>query len=460
MLTKLRSRYSVPVGYSGHELGIYSTIAAVALGAKVVERHITLDRALPGPDHLASLEPGEFKELVRRIRECETAMGVPVRRISRGEVANRLTLRKSLVAVARIAKGEIITRAMVAAKSPGYGLSPQRLYDLVGRRTSRDMSKDEMFTAADLSSRPDSTPLNLPDFSSKWGLKTRFYEMDKISGFHPRPSLVEFHISESDLDFPFDTRNKYELELYLHAPEYFGRMVVDLASDHDAIWEKSINMIQRTINKAREISQSFIGRPKIIIHVGGMSIGSPAEDRGRLLKRAEEAFRRLDTAGVEILPENLPPFGWFFSGLWHCNIFCAAEDMADFCEVLGYSMCLDLSHAWLYCNHSGADYFEYIRKVAPYTSHLHVADGRGAHKEGLQINEGDIPFGRAFEVLGKNLPPGRAVSWVPEIWQGHLENYRQFRIALSKLGEYDFLLQGPKNHNHPAYDPIFHEKQS
>ena len=438
MISKLRSRYGVPVGYSGHELGITNTIAAVALGASVIERHITLDRTLAGPDHSASLEPAEFAEMVKGIREYEIARGVPVRRISRGEVGNRLTLRKSLVAASDIPAGATITRAMVMAKSPGNGISPQRLYELVGRRASRVIKADEMFTESDLG-RMAKVPATLPAFPSSWGLKARFLELDRLSEIRPRPKFFEFHCSYEDLNIVLDSAVRYPQGLVMHAPEYFGRKVVDLAAADPELWEDSIRVMQRTIDKTREIARSFVGMPKVVIHVGGMSL-EPNADRVALLKRAEDAFRRLDTAGVEILPENLPPFGWFFSGLWHCNVFGDPDEMVRFCGRLGYRMCLDLSHAWLYVTHNGLDYFEYLKKTAPIASHLHIADGRGSHKEGLQIGEGDIPFQEAFRILAKYLPRDREVTWVPEIWQGQLDDYHHFRVALAKLAAYPFLM--------------------
>lgn len=446
VIPKLQERYGIPVGYSGHELGINHTLAAVALGACLVERHITLDRAMTGPDHAASLEPDEFKELISRIREFEVARGRPEKIISRGEALNRITLRKSLVAAADIPKGSVITREMITAKSPGTGLSPQKLYHLVGRRASRDIRQDDLFTEKDLFS-PQEAPENIPQISSKWGLKARFFEVEKLSKFEPRPALFEFHMSDQDLNFPFDTSKRYPQELYIHAPEYWQRQIIDLASENEGIWRMSIEVMQKTIDKTRAIAVSFRGTPKVIIHVGGASI-RPIQNREGLLRRAEEAFSRLDAKGVEILPENLPPFGWFFSGLWHCNIFGAAEELVNFCEKFGYSLCLDLSHAWLYCNHYGVDYLEYLRKVAPYTAHMHIADGRDSHKEGLQIGEGDVPFENAFAVLREYLPRDREVSWVPEIWHGHLDDYRDFKIALAKLADYGFLKEGSAGNRH------------
>lgn len=448
MIPRLHSRYRVPVGYSGHEIGIHHTLSAVALGAAVIERHITLDRTLPGPDHAASLEPDEFAELVRRTREYETAYGIPARRISRGEALNRLLLRKSLAAALDIPCGAKITREMVTAKRPAEGLSPQRLSELLGRRAQRDIKADEFFTEADLGRRAPA-PRKIPAFLSKWGLKARFFELEELSRFKPRPKFFEFHATYADLDYPFDTAKRYPQELIMHAPEYFERQLVDLAAPDPQLWEESIRVIQKTIDKTREIASCFAGTPKVVIHVGGATV-EPVADRRQLLQRAEEAFRRLDTEGVEILPENLPPFGWLFAGLWQHNLFGDADEIVGLCKRLGYRLCLDLSHAWLYCVHTNIDYLDYLRRLAPVTSHLHISDGRGSKKEGLQIGDGDVPFHDVFRILAEHLPQGEEVSWVPEIWLGHLYDYRQFRFALVKLAEYPFLYRGVAGGAPPA----------
>src|ERR1700754_3155070 len=140
------------VGYSGHERGIAVSIGAVALGAIVIERHITLDREMEGPDHAASLEPEEFKALVSGIREVEAARGEPLaeRALSQGELINRENLAKSLVAARDVAAGTVISDADVAVKSPGQGLSPVKMPALVGRKIGRAMKADDYFFQSDL----------------------------------------------------------------------------------------------------------------------------------------------------------------------------------------------------------------------------------------------------------------------------------------------------------------------
>jgi N,N'-diacetyllegionaminate synthase len=119
-------------------------IAAVALGASVIEKHFTLDRHMPGPDHRASLEPAELAAMVAAIRNIERSLGDGVKRPSAGELLNRSAARKSLVAACAIHKGEPFTAANIAVKRPGTGLSPMHFDEVLGRGAPRDFVADEM----------------------------------------------------------------------------------------------------------------------------------------------------------------------------------------------------------------------------------------------------------------------------------------------------------------------------
>ena len=143
MLT-IRDAFGVKVGYSDHTLGIEVAIAAVALGASVIEKHFTLDREMSGPDHTASLEPSELTAMVSAIRNIESAMGNGIKRPSPSEAKNRAAVRKSLVAAGSIRKGELFTEVNVKVKRPGTGLSPMRIDDVLGRKANRDFAADEL----------------------------------------------------------------------------------------------------------------------------------------------------------------------------------------------------------------------------------------------------------------------------------------------------------------------------
>lgn len=143
-MCSIRNAFSVEVGYSDHTSSIEVPIAAVALGAMVIEKHLTLDRNLPGPDHKASLEPEEFAAMVRAIRNIEQAMGDGIKRPSPSEAKNKPIARKSLVAVRQIRAGETFTHENITVKRPGTGISPMRLDDVIGRVASRGFAPDEL----------------------------------------------------------------------------------------------------------------------------------------------------------------------------------------------------------------------------------------------------------------------------------------------------------------------------
>lgn len=135
--------FDVAVGYSDHTPGIEVPIAAVALGASVIEKHLTLDRGMSGPDHAASLEPGEFEAMVQAIRHIESALGDGLKRPSPSESRNRPIARKSIVAAKVIRKGELFTEQNLTVKRPANGLSPLHWDDLLGRTAARDYEPDQ-----------------------------------------------------------------------------------------------------------------------------------------------------------------------------------------------------------------------------------------------------------------------------------------------------------------------------
>ena len=145
-MCSIRDAFGVAVGYSDHTAGIEVPIAAVALGATVIEKHLTLDRNLPGPDHKASLEPNEFAAMVRAIRNIEQAMGDGIKRPSSSEGLYKAIAGKWLVAAYAICAGEQFTAENVIAKRPGTGISPMRWDEVMGRVAARDFAVDELIS--------------------------------------------------------------------------------------------------------------------------------------------------------------------------------------------------------------------------------------------------------------------------------------------------------------------------
>ena len=143
-MKSIETAFGVNVGYSDHSKGIEVAVAAVALGAKVIEKHFTLDRTLPGPDHQASLEPDELKAMVDAIRNIEKAMGDGIKRPTPSETKNIPIARKSIVSRCDIDKGEVFSSENICTKRPGTGISPMLWDEVIGRTASRAFTSDEL----------------------------------------------------------------------------------------------------------------------------------------------------------------------------------------------------------------------------------------------------------------------------------------------------------------------------
>ena len=150
LIPVLREKFDIPIGYSGHESVIIPSVVAANMGAVIIERHITLDKTMKGLDQAASLEPQEFKTLVRYIRESEKAKGAPIKKMTRGEILQREVLGKSIICSSDIQKGEVFSEKNIDVKTPARGLSPQYYYEIIGKKSSRTIQRGEYLQLGDL----------------------------------------------------------------------------------------------------------------------------------------------------------------------------------------------------------------------------------------------------------------------------------------------------------------------
>ena len=153
VMDTLQQEFARPVGYSDHTLGIEVSLAAAARGARIIEKHFTLDRKLPGPDQRVSLEPGELKNMVTMIRNIEKSLGTPVKRITDEELANQKVCRRSIVAAKDIPEGAVISADMLTAKRPGTGILPKYTESIIGRKALRTVLKDELLNWESITKR-------------------------------------------------------------------------------------------------------------------------------------------------------------------------------------------------------------------------------------------------------------------------------------------------------------------
>jgi len=423
------------VGYSGHERGIHVSIAAVALDACVVERHITLDRAMEGPDHAASLTVSEFKRLIGGIREIEAALGQGKQRLlSQGEMINRENLGKSLVSAQVLKKGVVLKAEHIKVRSPGQGLSPQKYEALLGRTLSHDMCEEEFFYPSDLSD-VRSEPRKY-HFGRPWGIPVRYHDFQEYAS-RIEPDLWEFHLSYSDMELgPGDyLKGTYPADFVVHAPELFsGSRLMDLACPDSKYRTESIKETQRVIDITKSLKRFFpaSGKSLIVANIGGFTMDEPlprASING-YYERFAESLGALDMLGVELIPQTMAPFPWHFGGQRYQNLFVNADEILYWCAKLKLRMCFDVSHSQLACNHLGHDFYDFAKKISPVVAHIHIGDARDLNGEGLQIGEGQIDFNHLGKILKSGCP---SASFIPEIWQGHKNGGEGFWTALERL---------------------------
>ena len=435
-ISKLKEIHSL-VGYSGHERGINVSIGAVALGAKIIERHFTLDRKMEGPDHAASLEFEEFKNLIIGSREIEQALGnaeIKNRKFSQGEMINRENLGKSLVASKPLKKGTILKEDDIKVLSPGQGLSPQFYESLIGLKLNRDVEFEDYFFKTDLTN--EKQIIKKYKFKHPWGVPVRYHDYNKYLELI-KPDMFEFHLSYSDMELDIDNylSGVYDCGFVVHAPELFKEShLMDLATPNKEYRKISMIETQKVIDITRKLKKYFPkeNKPQIVANIGGFSMDAPfSEDiKSTYYEQFFQSLKELDTDGVEIIPQTMAPFPWHFGGQRYQNIFVHVDEIVKYCKEYNIRMCFDVSHTMLTCNHFKKDFYEFAKKIAPFTAHIHMGDAKGVNGEGLQIGEGEIDFVKLGKILNDGCPNA---SFIPEIWQGHKNNGEGFWIALEKL---------------------------
>lgn len=425
------------VGYSGHERGVIIPVCAVALGAKVIEKHITLDKTLEGNDHKVSLIPEEFKDMVTQIRILEEAMGSDSsRQVTQGELINREILSKSLIAARAIPKGETIEFDMIDVKSPGQGLPPYRINDLIGLVAMREFCKGDIFFESDISGKM--VKKSIYKFKRPYGIPVRYHDF-KILTSNIHLDFVEFHLSYRDLeldprDYIYDVG---QLNFAVHAPELFsGDHILDLCADDFKYRNHSICELQRVIAHTLRLQEIFqkSGKPVIVLNVGGWSREGFLEKNlvSKKYSLLKDSLSKVDLKDVQIAIQTMPPFPWHFGGQSHHNLFVSPKEINQFCNETGYKICLDISHSMMACNYYKWDFYDFIDTVSPHVVHMHIVDSKGSDGEGVQMGHGDIDFVKLGNILDTKCP---SVPFLPEVWQGHKNDGEGFWAALAYLEE-------------------------
>lgn len=428
-------------GYSGHERGWQVPIAAIAMGASIIEKHFTIDRSMRGNDHKVSLLPAEFSAMVSAAKNVSESMGTATRSLSQGEMINRENLAKSIFSSRDVTVGEKLTMADFEFKSPGQGIQPDRVHDLVGKTLAKPVNKGDMIfyshfqTSDDLDFKSAFSGL---EFSRPAGIPVRFHDVEEMAA-NVDLMFVEFHLTNKDLSFNLQN---FKLpssiaRLAVHAPELFdGDSLLDLANRDLSIREKSSRDMNKVVDVASRLGK-IVGQPKvpIVVNVGGHTTGgfiSP-ELRDELYDNVGNCFNNISTPSVDLLVQTMPPFPWHFGGQSFHNLFVDPEETLAFCQKWNVGICFDLSHSAMAAAWMDRNVIEWIEILGPWIRHLHLSDSAGVDGEGLQIGQGELDFQKISEALNAHAPN---ISFIPEIWQGHVDGGIASFEALLKLANH------------------------
>ena len=441
-ITRLKKITGKMIGYSGHERGIEIPVASIALGACVIEKHLTIDKSLEGNDHKVSLLPKELIDMVRMIRNVEESMGLEdqPREISQGELINRENLAKSLIANVEISEGTVITRDMLGIKSPGQGLQPNRINDLIGKVAQRDIKQNNFLFESDINGgvkkRGDYR------FERPFGVPVRYHDYFNIVN-GSNLDFVEFHLSYKDMEIDIQKyfSDNQKIGFAVHSPELFADdHILDLCSNDVDYRNKSISLLSQVVEITKNLKEYFpkTETPIIVVNVGGWDQNGfiSEEKKKEKYKLVEKSLQQIDLSNICIAIQTMPPFPWHFGGQSYHNLFVNPDEIVEFCtNNPTIKLCLDISHTMMACNYYGWNLLDFIEKVSPFNVHMHVSDAKGADGEGIGIGEGDVDFQKLSVKLREVCSN---VQFIPEIWQGHKNNGEGFWIALEYLEKYQF----------------------
>jgi len=262
------------------------------------------------------------------------------------------------------------------------------------------------------------------------GMKVRKHDFNEMLRFDPQ--VLEFHFSDSDLHLELE--GKFSQNLIVHCYEYFERKLLDIVSLGETnqihSQEKTIELIQKCIDKTKELGKQFVGTPTLIVHPGGYSLNElPQEDIDKMKGGLIDAVNKLDFKGINFLLENMPPYAWFFGGRWFSNCFLSASEMVDYCKQTDLKVCYDICHSYLNCNKNNLSLKDELQKVEKFVDHFHLSDAQDVDGEGLQFGEGDLPFNEVIPILN-NYPDK---SFAIEVWRGHEQKGKGFEEFLDKI---------------------------
>jgi sialic acid synthase SpsE len=424
-LKYLQKKWNRLVGYSSHESDWRACIAALALGARWIERHITLDKAMDGLDHSTSSTPEEFADLVIYAKYADAMLdGDGPRVANQGERMNLQNLGRSYHIIKPIQAGSLLLDDAVSYRSPATGIGKDQIKHFFGKKLLREGCVGQPLSESLFAVAPELTREQIEFLNKKKvSLPARFHDLPKLRETFPIQNF-EMHLSYTELSSQIDESLFSAGERYsIHLPDYISSTeLINPFSKNISIKERSVKIYENTLALATHLSKLTGVRVPLVSSLSVVDDGI-----GNFYKNCKTLTNKYSDAGIELTYQTLPPFAWYFGGSIPLNAYCSPDDWAYIAE-MEIPITLDLSHLIMGCNYYHANLKSAIDQLLPTTKHIHLSLADGVDGEGVGFSElSDQNKELILQIL--SLPHVKVI----EVWQGHLNEFMGFRDSIMQL---------------------------
>ena len=415
-------------GYSSHDSDYEVCIAAIAVGAQWIERHLTNDKTGSGLDDSSSSTEQEMNLICKFAHFSDRLLGAPSALPNQGEILNMQNLGTGLYLKHDVKAGETITENDYQIAAPKKGLSPGIFEkDFKGKKITKDL-----FKGAPLTEKSFLEPINRLSFGAlakakdkKLTIPVRVHDLD-IMRKNIGTGCYEFHLSYEEVlsdDIETVVKSCNSDEIYsIHLPDYIpGNRIFDPLSQDEQIKELSKRVLQRTESLSDKLEQLTSSEVPIVGSFSQRNVMSHEDFFDRLCSEV------INVSKQKIYPQWLPVNAWYFGGTVKLDVFCD-EQYIKMIEKYNVKICLDICHVILSANSNGANYKQWLDRLMPYSGHLHLAEAIGEDGEGLPLGTG-LPVDYSQFLKSEDMK-------VIEVWQGHFDEGYGFKQAVQYLLDY------------------------
>tara|TARA_Y100000590_G_scaffold171350_1_gene195977 strand:+ start:894 stop:2705 length:1812 start_codon:yes stop_codon:yes gene_type:complete len=424
-ILELKKIKNIEVGYSSHDINYEVVFLAASLGAKYIERHITLNKKGKSLDDSSSSEPDEFISINKVLKNYDQILGSSNKPVNQGEILNLQNLGTSAYSKLKLEKNEFISLDNISILAPRKGLTLDELNKYIDKPLTKQLNKNEPITKSHFIK---SRVLNNEDFDFmdkfKLSIPIRFHDMESIfENFNI--TNYEFHLSYQDIEnirlsdlkkFKKKFKNK---NFTFHLPDYLNNyQLFDPLSLDPEIKKKSFEIL----NKVISFSQLTSDQTQIFVSsLSQNDFGEKDKYYLNLKKFIDNVYKKHN---ILFLPQWLPKKAWYFGGSYDINLFSTYEDI-QLIRKHNILICLDIAHLIMSANFSNSHWNNWFTKLIPITRHIHLSDSYGTDGEGVEFGKGEL--GYPYDIMNTKYVK------VLEVWQGHLDGFQGFKQAVKAL---------------------------